>query len=181
MIRNTYGWNVMKPEAIDDELWNGIYDTYVADENNLGMKKYFGDKNPAALQEVTAVMLETVRKGMWDASPEQVARLAELHTEMVNKYGAACSGFVCDNARLREFIASKAPREAAAKYNQAVAAVRAENIASDNDGMVMKREELNKTDSKTNRVNGAIVALAVILALGGFIVLIRRRKRKETE
>ena len=37
-VTNTYGWNVMKPDAIDDELWDGIYDTYVADKNNLGVK-----------------------------------------------------------------------------------------------------------------------------------------------
>ena len=41
VIRNTYGWNVMKPDVIDDELWNDIYDTYVRDKNGLGMEKYF--------------------------------------------------------------------------------------------------------------------------------------------
>lgn len=180
VIRNTYGWNVMKPEAIDDELWDDIYDTYVADRNNLGMKEYFSDRNPAALQEMTAVMLETVRKGMWDASPEQVARLAELHTEMVEKYGAACSGFVCDNAKLRDFISSKVSKEKASAYNNEVASVRAENI-SGNDGKVMKREEMNAVDKVTNRINGVIVAVAVVLALIVFAVMIRRRRKNNTE
>lgn len=180
VIRNTYGWNVMKPEAIDDELWDDIYDTYVADRNNLGMKEYFSDRNPAALQEMTAVMLETVRKGMWDASPEQVARLAELHTEMVDKYGAACSGFVCDNAKLRDFISSKVSKEKASAYNNEVASVRAENI-SGNDGKVMKREEMNAVDKVTNRINGVIVAVAVVLALIVFAVVIRRRRKNNTE
>ena len=180
VIRNTYGWNVMKPEAIDDELWDDIYDTYVADRNNLGMKEYFSGRNPAALQEMTAVMLETVRKGMWDASPEQVARLAELHTEMVEKYGAACSGFVCDNAKLRDFISSKVSKEKASAYNNEVASVRAENI-SGNDGKVMKREEMNAVDKVTNRINGVIVAVAVVLALIVFAVMIRRRRKNNTE
>ena len=180
VIRNTYGWNVMKPEAIDDELWDDIYDTYVADRNNLGMKEYFSDRNPAALQEMTAVMLETVRKGMWDASPEQVARLAELHTEMVEKYGAACSGFVCDNAKLRDFISSKVSKEKASAYNNEVASVRAENI-SGNDGKVMKREEMNAVDKVTNRINGVIVAVAVVLALIVFAVVIRRQRKNNTE
>lgn len=180
VIRNTYGWNVMKPEAIDDELWDDIYDTYVADRNNLGMKEYFSGRNPAALQEMTAVMLETVRKGMWDASPEQVARLAELHTEMVEKYGAACSGFVCDNAKLRDFISSKVSKEKASAYNDEVASVRAENI-SGNDGKVMKREEMNAVDKVTNRINGVIVAVAVVLALIVFAVVIRRRRKNNTE
>lgn len=180
VIRNTYGWNVMKPGAIDNELWNDIYDTYIADTNNLGVKDYFRSKNPAAIQEMTAVMLETVRKGMWKASPRQIAKLAELHTEMVNEYGAACSGFVCDNAKLRDFISSKVSPQAAADYNNAVAQARAENISSD-DAMVMKRDELNKTQTETNHISGIVVAVVIILAVIGLILLIRRRRKANGE
>lgn len=176
-VTNTYGWNVMKPDAIDDELWDGIYDTYVADKNNLGVKDFFRETNPAAIQEMTAVMLETVRKGLWDASPEQIEAIARLHTATVEEFGAACTGFVCDNAKLREFIASKVSPQAAATYNEAVATARAENIASDENSMVMKREELNHTDTITNRINGAIVAAAVVIAIVGLLLLIRRRRR----
>lgn len=179
VITNTYGWNVMKPEAIDDRLWNDIYDTYISDKHNLGMKEYFKQTNPAAMQEMTAVMLETVRKGMWDATPEQIAAMAELHTEMVNEYGAACSGFVCDNAKLRDFISSKVSKTTAATYNKAVADVRAENIASKDDSMVMKRDELNSTPTTTNRINGVIVAAIVVVAIVGLVILIRRRKNRE--
>ena len=62
------------------------------------------------------MMLETVRKGLWDASPQQVAVLAELHTRLVEEFEAGCSGFVCDNAALASFIAEQAPPELAAAY-----------------------------------------------------------------
>lgn len=180
VIRNTYGWNVMKPKAIDNELWDDIYDTYVADKNNLGIKEYFGKVNPAAIEEMTAVMLETVRKGMWNASPEQIQAMAELHTEMVKEHGASCSGFVCDNPKLRDFIAEKAP-QAASQYKQAIADVRAENIASDNDGTVMKKEELNKTNTIVNNINGILVAVAIVILLVLTIILIRRKRNKNNE
>lgn len=64
VITNTYGWNVMKPAAIDKELWDNIYNVYVKDELNLGVKQYFEQQNPAALEEMTAVMLESARKGI---------------------------------------------------------------------------------------------------------------------
>lgn len=179
VITNTYGWNVMKPDAIDNELWNDIYDTYVGDKYNLGVKDYFSSKNPAAIQEMTAVMLETARKGLWNASPEQVAALAELHTEMVAEFGAACSGFVCDNAKLRDFISSKVPASAASQYNSAVAQARAEAVGTDADGMVMKREDLNPTETTTNTVSGIIVAAIVVVALIGLVVLIRRRRKQQ--
>ena len=182
VVRNTYGWNVMKPEAIDDELWDDIYDTYVADRNGLGTKDYFKSVNPAALQEMTAVMLETVRKGMWDASAEQIQAMAELHTELVRDHGAACSGFVCDNAALRKFIASHSAPEAAQAYNAAVASVRAENISgADTDGTVMKKEEMNAGAKSTSRVNGLLIAAGVLVALIGLIVLARRRRKLNGE
>ncbi len=124
---------------------------------------------------MTAVMLETVRKGMWDATPEQIAEIAELHTETVNEFGAACSGFVCDNAKLREFISSKVSKQAAGEYNKAVGKARAENLSAD-DGMVMKKDELNRTETSVNRVNGIIVVIVVLAVLVGLVVLIRRRR-----
>ena len=180
VIRNTYGWNVMKPDAIDNELWDNIYDTYVADCNNLGVEKYFRSTNPAALQEMTAVMLETVRKGMWNATDEQIRNMAELHTELIKDYGAACSGFVCDNAKLREFISDNVASEKAREYNSSVAAVRAENISTD-DGMVMKREEINGQETQTNRINGLIVGCIVLVVLIVAVFVLRHRRKNRIE
>jgi cobaltochelatase CobN len=176
VVRNTYGWNVMKPAAIDNELWDDIYDTYVQDKQHLGTKEFFTSKNPAALEEVTAVMLETVRKGMWKATDEQIAAIAELHTEIVNQYQPSCSGFVCNNPKLREFIASKVDASTAKEYHQHIAQIRAEAASAD-DGMVMKKEELNQTNAVTSVVNGVIVAVVVLVALVGIFLLVKRRRK----
>ena len=178
VVRNTYGWNVMKADVIDNELWNDIYDTYVKDTNNLGTKEYFTSVNPAALEEITAVMLETVRKGMWSASDEQVAELARLHTEVVNRHEPSCSGFVCNNPKLREFIASKTDAQAAATYNEAIANIRAENN-SGADGMVMQKDELNSIRESETLVSGGVVAAIVAVGLLVVFVVIRRRRKNE--
>ena len=177
VVRNTYGWNVMKPEAIDDELWDDIYDTYVADKHGLGTKDYFTDTNPAALEEITAVMLETARKGMWDASDEQLATLAELHTEIVSRYRPSCSGFVCNNAKLRDYIAGKVDKHTAADYAKAIGAIRAENAGGE-DGMVMERNELNQVAKSVNRISGTLVAILVAAGIIAVFVAVRRRNRK---
>ena len=130
VIENTYGWNVMKPSAIDDEMWDEIYDVYVKDSYGLGVQDFFEEKNPAALQEMTAVMMESAWKGLWDASEQQLADIAELHTELIDRYGAACSGTVCDNAGLRDFIAGKTDSETAAKARPTVKPPRSTGKAS---------------------------------------------------
>lgn len=178
LIQNTYGWNVMKPQAIDRQMWDGIYETYVKDKNNLGVKEFFEQKNPAALQEMTAVMLETVRKGMWKASAQQIKDIAELHTELVNKYEAGCSGMVCDNAKLREFISQNVSAQQAQEYTRNISKARQE-ATSDDKGMVMKKEELNaENNQETNTLSNVAVGLAVLLVIIGLIVWVKRKSAK---
>ena len=184
IVTNTYGWNVMKPKAIDKEMWDEIYNVYVKDKYNLGTKEFFDKQNPAALMEMTAVMMESARKGMWKATPQQLKDIAKLHTETVNKYKPSCSGFVCDNAKLRNYIASKTDAASAKEYQQNVEQIRdAEAAKNSNDkGMVMKKETLNEDAQKTTTVvSGIVVGVIVIVAFVMLAILIRRRRKNMIE
>ena len=184
IVTNTYGWNVMKPKAIDKEMWDEIYNVYVKDKYNLGTKEFFDKQNPAALMEMTAVMMESARKGMWKATPQQLKDIAKLHTETVNKYKPSCSGFVCDNAKLRNYIASKTDAASAKEYQQNVEQIRDAEAAknSSDKGMVMKKETLSEDAQKTTTVvSGIVVGVIVIVAFGMLAILIRRRRSQSEE
>ena len=184
IVTNTYGWNVMKPKAIDKEMWDEIYNVYVKDKYNLGTKEFFDKQNPAALMEMTAVMMESARKGMWKATPQQLKDIAKLHTETVNKYKPSCSGFVCDNAKLRNYIASKTDAASAKEYQQNVEQIRDAEAAknSSDKGMVMKKETLNEDAQKTTTVvSGIVVGVIVIVAFVMLAILIRRRRKNMIE
>lgn len=184
IVTNTYGWNVMKPKAIDKEMWDEIYNVYVKDKYHLGTKEFFDKQNPAALMEMTAVMMESARKGMWKATPQQLRDIAKLHTETVNKYKPSCSGFVCDNAKLRNYIASKTDAASAKEYQQNVEQIRDAEAAknSSDKGMVMKKETLNEEAQQTTTVvSGIVVGVIVIVAFVLLAVLIRRRRKNMVE
>lgn len=184
IVTNTYGWNVMKPKAIDKEMWDEIYNVYVKDKYNLGTKEFFDKQNPAALMEMTAVMMESARKGMWKATPQQLKDIAKLHTETVNKYKPSCSGFVCDNAKLRNYIASKTDAASAKEYQKNVEQIRDAEAAknSSDKGMVMKKETLNEDAQKTTTVvSGIVVGVIVIVAFVMLAILIRRRRKNMVE
>jgi cobaltochelatase CobN len=138
-FRNVNGWEVMKPEAIDEQLWNDLHDMYVRDTFKLGVKDWFRRENAAALEEMTAVMLETVRKGYWKASDQQVQEIAELHTDLIRNFKPGCSQFVCDNAKLRDFIAGKLTGESRAAYTGAIAAVR--SPGDNNRNILLEKEQ----------------------------------------
>lgn len=180
-FRNTYGWNVMKPGAVDNALWNQLHEVYVKDVNNLGIRSFFERENPFALEEMTAVMLETIRKGYWKASDEQIREITGLHLEQVREHGAGCSGFVCNNTALRSFIADRLSGTDKTGYNRAIdAAVTAKAGPADPSITLKKTEEPRtaKPQSAISENSGPWYWLALILLLvAGLFWFIRNRKR----
>ncbi len=182
IIQNTYGWNVMKPKAIDNEMWDEIYNVYVKDKFKLDIRNYFEDKNVAALEEITAVMMETARKGMWKATEQQLSDIAKLHTELVEKHNPSCSGFVCDNAKLRDFVASKVDAQSAEKYNNSITQIRQRAAQNDQKGVVMKKEEMNAAaEQTTSNVSSTTVIAVVVVAIVVLAFVVRRRRKKMQE
>lgn len=183
-IRNTYGWNVMKPSAIDDELWNDIYDMFVQDKHQLGVVDFFKKVNPAALQDYTATMLETVRKGMWKASPEQVKQIARLHVASVTQEGAGCSGMVCDNKKLRDFIVRNADPATVAQYRENIAKTIEKSSASNSSAKVLKKEGAqgeNRKATSSKASNTAWILTVGALGLLFFVLFYSVRNRKRNK
>ena len=186
IVRNTYAWNVMKPSAIDKELWEAIYNTYILDDKNLGIQEFFERENPAALQDFTATMLETIRKGMWQATPEQTQKIAEVHTASIEKANAGCSGMVCGNVKLHDFIAQNVSSEKASEYKKSINEVREVAQSTDaNNAKVLKKENDGRqasesTSSSASKLPWTIVAGAVIVLLLA-IQMVRRYRRKKNE
>ncbi len=181
-VRNTYGWNVMKPKAIDQEVWDKYYRIFVEDEMGIGIRSFFEGQNPAALQEVTAVMMETARKGYWPATPEQLRAIASLHEALVEKHDAGCSGFVCDNAKLRAFIGEQLPQQQAELYREKIASARNASAGADTRGVVLEKDknlpgQPTPEAEKINSFNLALLIFGGIAVIGVLAVMLKRRKR----
>lgn len=182
-ITNTYGWNVMKPAAIDKELWDNIYDVYVKDEYKLNVKDFFKKQNPAALQEMTAVMMETARKGYWKASPEQLANIAKLHTDLVKQFGPSGSGFTGDNAKLQQFIASQVDAQTAANYNKELKQMKQATLDGEatKGGMVLKKQSSDAAQGaleEENSLNGGLIAGIVLIAFIIMLLVLKKKRKK---
>lgn len=183
-FRNTYGWNAMKPSAIDQHIWNKYYEIYVKDELNLSIKKTFETKNPYALQEMTAVMLESARKGMWKASKTQIKDVAQLHGELVKTHTAGCSEFICNNEKLRTFISRNLPEEQSKQYQSDIKAAREVQLepSKRDKNVVLKKEEQQSDPSKSQEITSErkknytllYVVVALALLVSGWILIKKR-------
>jgi cobaltochelatase CobN len=181
VITNTYAWNVMKPDVIDNEMWNQLYDIYVKDAHKLGVRQFFKKQNPQAMQEITAVMMETARKGMWKASEQQLSDLAELHTSLVKEFGASGSGFSGSNVKLQDFIAQKVNQQTASEYKRQLRNMKTADVSSEinKSGTVLKKQDISQSGSseeEKNTLNGVIV-VSIVLVIFIILLIALRRKR----
>ncbi|MBR1538378.1 MAG: cobaltochelatase subunit CobN, partial [Bacteroidales bacterium] len=181
LFRNVFGWNATRPSVLDPELYDELYDTYILDGNRLGIHEYLDRVNPAAFQAMTAVMLESARKGYWKASEEQLKTTAALHSATTAKYGAACTEFVCGNPKLERYIAGQLDETRRAGYEKTLSAVR-DAAVSDASEVVLKEHRITdpQEQSQLLKYAGPVgIALLVILLL--LIVLRLQHKKQEAE
>ncbi|MBR1784660.1 MAG: cobaltochelatase subunit CobN [Bacteroidales bacterium] len=182
LVQNTYGWNVMKPDAIDNEMWDEIYNVYVKDSYGLGVHRFFEQTNPAALQDITATMMESARKGLWKATEQQLTDIAQLHTELVTKHAASCTPAVCNNAKLRSFIAEHSSTDQASSYNKAIDRARQSSQSAGKDAMRLKKETLNESaETQSHTLSNVLVLAGVLAVLAVAVIMLRRRHRQREE
>ena len=101
---NLFGWQVTKPEAIDDYVWDEVERVYVEDSLSLGLPDWFDRENPYAFQNVTAVLIEAARKGYWNAGDEALRRVVNGYARSVADHGPAGDSRTVDNAAFQEFL-----------------------------------------------------------------------------
>lgn len=104
MTDNLWGWQAVTPEKISPAEWDNLYDIYVEDRYELGLRDFFSGNNEWSFQSITARMLEAVRKGYWQ--PEQVVRrrLASAYAQSVIRSGMACCDHTCNNPLLNQLV-----------------------------------------------------------------------------
>jgi cobaltochelatase CobN len=103
---NLWGWQVTVPDAVGDAKWQEMFETYVQDRHALGIREKFkAAENLAAYKAMVDRMLTVIEKGYWQASPETVARLKQVQTELVPAVAAENAAV----AKRAEAIASATP------------------------------------------------------------------------
>ena len=103
VINNTWGWDVMDPEAVRDDQWQEMFEIYTQDKLKLGLDEWFRDVHPSALAQISERMLEAVRKGYWDASEETQKALVEEYISIAETHD-----LFTNNQKFKDYLNEKA-------------------------------------------------------------------------
>ena len=101
---NLWGWQAVTPENLSPADWTNLYEIYVQDRYQLGMKDFFSGNREWAFQSMTGRMLEAVRKGYWEAPMPVRQTLAAEYAKSVIRQGMACCDHTCNNPLLNQMV-----------------------------------------------------------------------------
>ena len=182
MFRNLFGWNVTRPSALDRNLYDDLYRMYVQDEQQLGVRRFFSEKNPAAYQAMTAVMLESARKGYWKASETQLRQTAALHADITRESGAACTDFVCNNTSLQNYVGRYLSGDASQEYNRQMTLVKSQGRGARSQekgvrGQVLEKNQLTPQMEESQGLSSLVVVAVVMLLFAVAVVWLRRKQK----
>ena len=105
-VEYMWGWQVTTPKSVDDDKWRQTYQVYVKDKYGQDIKEFMNENNPWAYNSITARMLESIRKGYWDAGENAKKKLASEYAMNVVKKGVACCDHTCNNPMLNQMVAN---------------------------------------------------------------------------
>src|SRR5690606_11584573 len=99
VANNLWGWQAADRSMVRVDQWQALHDTFINDQRELGLDRWFEAHNPTAQAQLIERMAEAIRKGYWDAADETRRELAERWQALTNEHGADKG-----EALTREFI-----------------------------------------------------------------------------
>ena len=172
-FRNIFGWSVTRQSVLDTQIYDELYQMYVTDDQQLGIREYFQQKNPAAYQAMTATMLESARKGYWRPTDTQLKQTAQLHADVTRESGAACTDFVCNNASLQKFVEGNLSADVCQGYSRQMSLVKSGQ--ANGKATVLKKQRMNGMGEPSSSHTPAWLALVILALLLAMIIYLRKR------
>jgi len=99
---NQFGWDVVS-DVITADDWQKYAEIYLDDKCELGLRNFFEQNNPHALQNTASRVLETHRKGLQKLDAKTLELAARVYVETVARHGAACAAHICAGGELNSF------------------------------------------------------------------------------
>ncbi len=104
VVDNLMGWEIMREDSVAESNWDDVFEVYVQDREKLGVRDWLDRHNPHAFQKVSVTLLETSRKGFWQADDATRLELAAAYADSVVRHGRSGGPREGDNHKLERFV-----------------------------------------------------------------------------
>ena len=142
-ISNLWGWQVTRPSAVADSVWDDVYRTYYLDQYGLGVREWLNSGNNAySLISLSGTMLNAAFKGYWPADEATLSDIANAWAQATVANGVACCDCSCGNVAMMEWALKYVNADLLAKL-----------LPKLYDATLNPKFLVNNTDSPSNSTN----------------------------
>lgn len=160
-VTNLYGWQVTRPSAVSDSLWNRVYNTYYNDKYNIGVTDWLKSGNNAySLISMSGTMLTAIQEGYWNANEGTIRNIANTWAQATVQNGVACCDCSCGNIAMMQWAVQYVNPDILAQllpklYQATQNPVFAENTQSTVPPENPNNDQIQKEASTNNPVKGS--------------------------
>lgn len=97
-------WDSTATNMVTSADWSEVKAVFVDDKFELGMDQFFDDSNPFAHQMLLTNLMGAAQRGQWQATAEELAKVAQRLVQSVADNGPACEANQCRNPAMTDFI-----------------------------------------------------------------------------
>ncbi len=130
-LENLWGWQVTRPDLVQQWAWDEVKRTYFDDQHKLGLPQFLAQGHNAHVKaQMLAIFMVAAHKGYWRADEATLRRLGGELAELVAKNGLPGSGHTAPNHPMWAWLAPQLSTAQAQALGVVLAKARGELLPS---------------------------------------------------
>lgn len=107
-LENLWGWQVTRPDLIQQWAWDEVKDTYFEDKQKLGLPRFLAQGHNAHVKaQMLAIFMVAAQRGYWQADDATLRRMGGELAQLVAKNGLPGSGHTAPNHPMWAWLAER--------------------------------------------------------------------------
>ncbi|MFC5302271.1 cobaltochelatase subunit CobN [Azospira restricta] len=128
-LENLWGWQVTRPDLIENWAWDEVKSVYLDDAHKLGLPEFLGrGANAHVKAHMLSIFLVAAHKGFWQTDAATIERLGGELARLVARNGLPGSGHAAPNHPMWEWLAPQLAAADAQALGVVLARARGENV-----------------------------------------------------
>jgi cobaltochelatase CobN len=130
-LENLWGWQVTRPDLVQQWAWDEVKSTYFDDKQKLGLPQFLAQGHNAHVKaQMLAIFMVAAEKGFWKADDATVKKLGSELAQLVAKNGLPGSGHTAPNHPMWQWLSAKLDAADAQALGVVLAKARGENVST---------------------------------------------------
>lgn len=128
-LENLWGWQVTRPDLVQNWAWDEVKKVYFDDSHHLGLPKFLAEGNNAHVKaHMLAIFMVAAEKGFWKTDEATIKRLGGELARLVARNGLPGSGHTSPNHPMWEWLTPRLEAADAQALGVTLARARGENL-----------------------------------------------------